>query len=225
MFLNESTGYQLNQECVICKSETTIIEHPLFGRFHSCSHCEFISKNPNDTISSKEEFKIYNTHQNSYDDPRYIQFFQTFLDDAVFPFVSEGKVALDFGSGPTPVLSRMLKETYHYQVDLYDLYYQPNPVYIDKQYDLITTTEVVEHIHHPMQTFELFKELLKPEGILAVMTLFHQHDKDHFLNWHYIRDRSHVSFYTPKTMEVIAECTGLKVIHTNNHRFTTFKAK
>ena len=100
--------------------------------------------------------------------------------------------------------------------------FRSDKVYLGKHYDLITTTEVVEHLQDPLEYFRLFSKLLKPDGVLAVMTLFHQNDQAHFLNWHYIRDRSHISFYTAKTMKYIASQVGLKVIYSNNKRFTTF---
>ena len=55
------------------------------------------------------------------------------------------------------------------------------------------------------------------------MTLFHNSDEEHFWKWHYIRDKSHISFYTPKTMEMIAQMIGLKMIFTNHVRYTTFR--
>lgn len=61
------------------------------------------------------------------------------------------------------------------------------------------------------------------DGILRIMNILHPKDKERFVEWYYIRDMSHISFYTPKTMEVIVEKVGLKVIHANLNRYTTFK--
>jgi hypothetical protein len=55
------------------------------------------------------------------------------------------------------------------------------------------------------------------------MTLFHPKEKDEFFDWFYIRDPSHVTFYTPKTFEVMADKVGFKVIETNNYRYITLK--
>ena len=73
-----------------------------------------------------------------------------------------------------------------------------------------------------MEYFKLFTTLLKPQGILAVMTLFHQNDQEHFQDWFYIRDPSHISFFTRNTMEYIAKEVGLKIIYCDNSRYTTF---
>ncbi|MFH5835045.1 class I SAM-dependent methyltransferase [Proteiniclasticum sp. C24MP] len=212
----------MNHRCKLCGSEAEVIHHPKIADYHYCSNCEFISKDDRHIVSKEEELKIYNKHNNSIEDPRYVEFFYKFLNDAVFPYTTGGNQGFDFGSGPSPVLAQILERHHNYQMDIYDLFYSPEKVYIGKKYDLVTSTEVVEHLKDPIEHFELFANLLKPNGILAVMTLFHHNDSSHFLNWHYIRDWSHISFYTPKTMEYIASRVGLKIIHTNDIRYTTF---
>ena len=44
------------------------------------------------------------------------------------------------------------------------------------------------------------------------MTLFHQNDAEHFKGWWYRRDETHISFYTGRTFEKLAELTGLNVL-------------
>ena len=209
-------------KCKICGSDTRKIYHPRFAEYHYCNNCEFISRDEKHIISEQEELQIYNKHNNSIEDPRYVDFFYKFLNEAVFPYVKNDKSGFDFGSGPSPVLAQILERNHKYQMDIYDLFYAPEKVYIGKKYDLITSTEVIEHLRNPLECFRLFVNLLNPEGVLAIMTLFHGNDETDFLNWHYIRDWSHISFYTPKTMAYIASQVGLKVIYTNNIRYTTF---
>ena len=96
--------------CIICDHSTNILLHPtLKTRYHACSACGFISKDANDYISSEEEFSVYENHENSIEDERYVAFFEKFLHEAVFPFVNEGKQAFDFGSGPSPVLAQLME--------------------------------------------------------------------------------------------------------------------
>lgn len=211
----------MTQKCILCESTTQLI-HARMADYHYCTHCEFISKDENNIISQQEELRIYNLHHNSIEDPRYVDYFNVFLDDAVLPYANAGKSGLDFGSGPSPVLAQILERNHAYQMDIYDMFYAPVKVYEGKSYDLITSTEVVEHLRNPIAYFELFASLLTPDGILAVMTQFHQNDEAHFLNWHYIRDMSHVSFYTPTTMAWIADKIGLRTLHMNPPRHTTF---
>lgn len=211
--------------CALCESQTKLIQHPKWGKYHFCSNCELISKDEKHILSAEEEHAQYNLHNNSIDDPGYVAFFYRFLENAVFPFVSGGKKGLDFGSGPSPVLAELLERNHHHQMDIYDRYYAPKKVYESNQYDLITSTEVVEHLKNPLPYFKLFSDLLKENSILAVMTLFHPNDEELFWNWHYTRDPTHITFYTPRTMEYIASRTNLEVIYTNHKRFTTFRKR
>lgn len=190
--------------------------------FHYCEVCEFIGKDDSAILSSEDELKRYNDHNNDAVDPQYIAYFKTFIEDAVLPFANGGKIGLDFGSGPQPVLANLLQEQYNYQMTIYDLFYAPDQTYTQRQYDLITTTEVVEHLQNPLHYFKHFRELLMPTGILAVMTQFHQNDPQKFMGWYYMRDHSHISFFTPKTLQMIAEKVGLHVIYSNGIKNTTF---
>ena len=212
--------------CRLCGGQTHLLYHPTIkATYHACERCEVILKDPADFISSEAELCIYNTHQNSIEDPRYVAYFQQFINEAVLPYANGGTMGLDFGSGPSPVLAQLLERDYGYEMDIYDLYYAPEKVYEGKQYDLITSTEVVEHLSHPLDYFQLFQKRLTPGGILAVMTQFHRNDTTHFMNWHYVRDRSHISFYTPTTMRYLAEQSDLQVVYTNDERYITFTSK
>ncbi|WP_027108016.1 class I SAM-dependent methyltransferase [Lacticigenium naphthae] len=213
--------------CKICQSPTIEKVDPHHGTvFHECSACLFISRDSTAYISQEEEFQIYENHNNSIDDPRYVDFFMKFLTAAVFPYLkNDQRQALDFGSGPSPVLAQLMERDFEFLYTLYDKFYEPDPHYSNQKYDLITTTEVVEHIADPIPIFKELTSLLKEDGIFAVMTLFHKKDPEKFFGWHYMRDLSHVSFFTPEAMEIIAEKCGLQIIYCDNYRYTTFKKK
>lgn len=117
----------------------------------------------------------------------------------------------------------ILERDFNFSMDIYDLFYSPDKVYEGKNYDLVTTTEVVEHLKNPLAYFLLFKELLNEKGVLSIMTLFHPRDDAQFMEWYYIRDVSHISFYTPMTMKVIGEKVGLKMIYTDEKRYVSFR--
>ena len=213
----------MNTSCKICSSETREIHQQTFGVYHVCDHCGFISKDKCDQISEQDQLTIYNSHQNSIDDPVYVEYFDRFLNESVFPYMGNEKKGLDFGSGPSPVLAQLLSDTYGYDMDIYDLFYSPQKSYLNKTYDLITVTEVVEHLENPLDYFALFREHLNENGVLAIMTHFHNNNDEDFLHWHYIRDRSHISFYNYRTFEVIAEKLHLKILTTDHKKFITFE--
>jgi 2-polyprenyl-3-methyl-5-hydroxy-6-metoxy-1,4-benzoquinol methylase len=79
---------------------------------------------------------------------------------------------------------------------------------LEQTYDFITCTETAEHFHHPADEFRRLAAMLKPGGILAVMTMF-QTDDDRFESWHYRLDPTHVVFYRAETFTHLAHELGL----------------
>lgn len=216
-------GVKTLEYCKICGEKTITYQHPRFDMtFHECLSCEFIFKDQSNYISKSEELKKYDEHNNSEEHIGYVNFLTNFLEAAVYPFVSHGK-ALDFGSGPNPVLAKILGKTSAFDVDIYDLFYAPDPIYLNQTYDLITSTEVIEHLRNPMKVFQTFYDHLRPGGYLSIMTLFHPKDQKILFDWFYIRDQTHVSFYTPKTIETIAQIIGFELIETNDYRYAVLK--
>jgi SAM-dependent methyltransferase len=184
--------------------------------------CDFISLEDKCIISPEEELEVYERHENSIDDPRYVQFFMKFVNMAIIDHVERDEIeCLDFGSGPEPVLAKLLRRQFDWQVDIYDKYYALEKIYKGNQYDLITSTEVAEHFDNPLRYFKLFKKLLRPDGLLSIMTLFHP-SCDDFYNWFYINDPTHISFYSAKTLGVISEIVGLDILYCDDHRYVTF---
>lgn len=208
--------------CKICGRITSKIKCSKNNvSYNRCFWCEFISKDDEFIVSEKEELKTYNNHNNSIDDFKYVKYFKEFIDATIMPYIKFGSV-LDFGNGPSPVLRQILERDYDFKVDIYDHYYQPQKIYKTKKYDLIVCTEVVEHLKDPLYYFKIFQNHLKKDGYLAITTLFH-HNYSDFLLWHYIRDMTHISFYTPKTMNFIGNQIGFNMIYHNDCRYVAFK--
>jgi len=164
----------MNEYCDICGAETSEIFHKGFQlSFYYCPCCEFISRDKFAIITAEEEFRIYNLHENTIEDPRYVEYFKRFIHSAILDYCKTRGKGLDFGSGPSPVLAALLERDYDFSMDIYDLFYAPEKIYEDKKYKLITATEVVEHLKNPLDYFYQFKELLDKDGLLSIMTTFH----------------------------------------------------
>ncbi|MGM0378878.1 MAG: class I SAM-dependent methyltransferase [Bacillota bacterium] len=210
-------------QCKICKSE--IIEEVYVDRFdntyHMCEVCEFVFLDESEIVSIDKEKEVYDQHDNSFESEGYVKMFENFINVAVSPFVKEKKEALEFGCGPGPVLAKML-ENRGWNVTKYDPIYYNNE-YKDKKYDLITSTEVFEHFKNPLKEFEKLSNLLKKGGILSIMTLMRPKTKKEFIDWWYIRDKTHIAFYSPKTLYLLGKKFGLKMIYNNNERLITYK--
>jgi len=100
----------------------------------------------------------------------------------------------------------MLREAGH-EVALYDPFFHREPKLLDIQYDFITCTEVIEHFHRPAEEFAKLDAMLRPGGLLGLMTRF-QTDDTRFASWHYRRDPTHVVFYRGATLRLVARRFG-----------------
>jgi SAM-dependent methyltransferase len=198
--------------CRICGCATAPLAIDKTGElYHTCPDCEFIYLDPAHHLSPEEEKGRYELHENSIENDGYVKMLQSFIDRAVTPWAGEARTALEFGCGPGPVL-KVLLERMGFVVDVYDPHFAPDKVYEGKQYDLITSTEVVEHLSDPLPVLALLRDHLAPGGTLALMTQFHANNPAHFQNWHYRREPTHIAFFTHQTFDVIAEALGLEIL-------------
>ena len=66
---------------------------------------------------------------------------------------------------------------------------------------------------------------LKPKGIVALMTLFHTNDEQQFVQWWYKRDKTHITFFTLKTITVLADTCGFDVIKSDGKRIAVLQKR
>lgn len=202
--------------CKICSNKTRTLNDEKFELiYYICDKCEFISMDNNYYVNPDEEKDDYLKHDNTFENKGYIQLFTNFINLAINPFKNEIKTVLDFGCGFAPVLSKILKKE-GFIVDNYDKYFFPDNSFKLKKYDLITSTEVFEHLIEPIETFKLLKNCLNEKGKIAITTLFHPKDDNKFLNWHYKREISHIAFFTENTIKYIAKKLNFNILFIDN---------
>ncbi|MDQ2668158.1 MAG: class I SAM-dependent methyltransferase, partial [Gemmatimonadota bacterium] len=97
-----------------------------------------------------------------------------------------GSRGLDVGCGPIPVLSELFTEGGR-PTQFFDPLFHPDEDVFRDRYDFVTCSEVVEHAHHPAALFTQLFGLLRPGGMLGVMTSLLDADTD-FETWWYRRD-------------------------------------
>lgn len=173
-----------------------------------CPDCACTFLDPAQRPGPARERAEYALHRNTLDDPGYRRFLAR-LADPLLERLPPRREGLDFGCGPAPALAAMLQAAGH-RMHLYDPAFHDDPAALQRRYDFITCTEVVEHLHDPAGTFDRLHALLRPGGLLAVMTCF-QTDDARFAGWHYRRDPTHVVFYREATLCHVAARLGMAV--------------
>ena len=191
-----------NEKCPLCKSVD-------IHRFHSdkkrkylqCGECYLVFVPAVYFLSEKKEKQRYDIHQNSPEDQNYRKFLdRTFL--SMNEMLLPGSCGLDFGSGPGPTLSVMFQEVGH-KVTIYDYFYARDYSVFQKEYDFITATEVLEHLHHPQEELDRLWTCLKQGGKFGIMTKLVL-NKEAFSSWHYKNDLTHVCFFSKSTFRWLA---------------------
>ena len=163
---------------------------------------------PEAFLEPAQERAVYDRHQNSPDDPRYRRFLSRLFDPVAVRLRPESQ-GLDFGSGPGPTLSVMFEEASH-TVRVFDPIYADDAAVFETQYDFITASEVVEHLHRPGEELERLWDCLLPGGVLGVMTK-RVLDETAFSRWHYKNDPTHVCFFALQTFEWLADHWGARL--------------
>ena len=180
---------------------------------HHCPNCELIFKNSTCFPTEAQELKKYGEHHNSIENQGYVAMFERFIDFTLAHCGRPVEKVLDFGSGPTPVLAELLRRR-GFDVAVYDKHFAPQLPDGTARFDLITSTEVIEHIADPMEALSWMRSRLNPGGTLALMTQFHDNTESFYQKWWYRRDPTHLCFFTPKSFEIAAERLGMKcVVH------------
>ncbi|WP_241855421.1 class I SAM-dependent methyltransferase [Sulfurimonas xiamenensis] len=211
------------RKCKICDNETIdIVDNKTKKIYHKCLECEYIFLDEFFYVDEVREKKHYDKHHNSFESLGYVKMFEDLIEEFVAPLKENIKSALDFGCGEGEVLPILLERN-NIVCDRYDLFYFPQKVYLGKEYDIILSTEVFEHLKNPL---EIFKELLsyvKKDGYLLLMSTFHPSNDEKFLKWWYIRDITHIGFFNLKTFEYIADALDVKIVKHNLKNIIIFQ--
>lgn len=175
-----------------------------------CAHCALISSDPASHPSAEVARHYYDLHQNDPDDDRYTAFLNQ-LAEPLKDCLEPGMQGLDYGCGPGPAMAGLLASASVHMTE-YDPLYAPVDDALDRHYDVVTCTEVVEHFHQPAKDWAQLVGLVKPGGWLGIMTcLVPDPAPEHFRRWWYKGDPTHVSFYQAHTIRWIAEAWQLRI--------------
>lgn len=169
--------------------------------YFRCSTCALTFLSAAQHAEPARERARYAEHRNAPDDPGY----RAFLDRLLAPLsarLAPGAEGLDYGCGPGPTASAMMRERGFAMTD-YDPYFAPDAAALSRAYDFAVATEVLEHLRRPADDLARLDGLLKPGGILGAMTGVLEDDAA-FAGWWYRSDFTHIAFYRPETLAWIA---------------------
>ena len=190
-------------------------------KYFFCNNCELIFLDSSFFLSPEEEKRRYQQHDNSLKNQGYVSMFENFIDRAVMDFIVPPAKALDFGCGPDPVLAYLLKKR-GFLVSHYDPFFYPRIKGDEGSFDLICSTEVLEHVFKPISVFKSFSKLLKAQGVLSLMTHLHP-GWGKFPDWWYKRDPTHIVFFNRRTMEWIETGLPFRLLYCDGNKFSVFE--
>lgn len=211
------------KKCKICNCNTTVIKDAKSVKiYYRCKECDYIFMDNEHHLDATLEKKHYDNHDNNLESLGYVKMFENLINEFVKIESNSINTALDFGCGEGEVLPILL-ERVGISCDRYDLFYFPQKVYKDKKYDLIVSTEVIEHLANPLDTLKELLLHLNKDGYLLLMTYFHPSDDEKFLKWFYIKDVTHIGLFSLKTFEHLASELGLEIIKHNSKNTIMFR--
>lgn len=188
-------------------------------KYWKCPACDLIWAEKPDHPTREAERHRYSQHRNSVESQGYREFLSRLMVPVLEildnPLPANFR-ALDFGSGPEPALKMLFKE-HGIKIETHDPIFPcdvQNPV---GPYDLICCSEVVEHFRDPRKNWDFLLSLLGPTAILAVMTQFH--DEVDFNKWWYVKDPTHLAFYSTKTLRWISRHFGIQIVRLSGSIF------
>lgn len=213
---------QKTMGCPLCAARAAALprQPDTGGSYYHCGMCDTIALCRQQAPSAQQERKRYLEHDNSHANEGYVRMFEDFIRRAVLPFCDDGK-ALDFGCGPGPVLGDLLSRS-GFDTDLYDPFFFPGCEHRSRSYDLITSTEVFEHLASPADVLDQLCGVLRPGGFLALMTHLHP-GVHHFADWWYHRDPTHVTFYSRDTVDWISDNWPLDLVFSDGEKLITYR--
>lgn len=170
--------------------------------FYQCDECSLLFTPPQYHLEFDAEKHRYQLHNNDIEDTGYQDFLNRLLDP-LRKRIQSGMEGLDYGCGPSLTAEILLKDE-GVQLHSYDPYFYNRPELLNRTWDFIVLSEVAEHFYYPEKDWKQLFSMLRPGGILGVMTTCYP-GKDRFQKWRYKDDETHTVFYSEKTFRWIAK--------------------
>lgn len=196
--------------CPLCKSQSSQLWYQKLHdrQFYLCPKCDLRFVDRTQRMKEAEEKLHYEQHNNSTLSPGYEKFLSR-LSSYVEKTYDKKSMGLDYGSGPFPMLNKLLKEKGFKNLHYFDPFFAPKKSYKDIKFDFITICEVIEHICNLKSELNELLNLLKGDGSMVISTGVYHNEID-FSSWYYHLDKSHINFFSEKTFQWISKEFGMK---------------
>ncbi|OQY35446.1 MAG: hypothetical protein B6241_00660 [Spirochaetaceae bacterium 4572_59] len=209
--------------CPLCSSRSDHFYHnsKQNRNFYLCPDCSLIFQGRASLPDELEEKARYELHHNSGGDQGYISWLERFISEGMDPWYSGGAV-LDFGSGPRPVLTDMLKRK-GLDVCSYDKYFSPTwPE--GRTFSCILLSEVLEHLVDPLSEFRKIASLSETGAKIILQSAFLQnYDKKCFGSWWYKEDVTHIRFYSASSLQMLGLKSGWNLEYQDGRSLAVFR--
>jgi len=205
--------------CLVC-GETAEVPGADRRRYHLCRRCFLIFADPCQHLSPEEERARYTTHENRIENEGYVRFLNRVLRP-MLPYLDKGMRGLDYGCGPGPTLSALLRR-HGLACDDYDPFFASRS--LRPPYDFIVSTECFEHFYRPNEEIRRLCDLLNPGGLLGIMTE-RWATLERFATWYYTRDPTHTSFFHEKTFQFMCDRFGLDRLWQDENRVVILRLR
>ena len=186
--------------------------------YHRCDQCGFLFTAFFDDWC-EDDFRrfIYNDDYRLVD-PEYEGIRPRLVANHLAQFLISEKGAriLDYGAGSGHFAVRMAELGFRY-VASYDPFAMPAPP--EGKFDIITCTEVIEHVPFPLASLEAMRSLLNEDGCIILGETLQPPDIGTLRgNWWYVAPRNgHISTFADRTLAAIAERLGMIFHRGNGH--------
>lgn len=198
--------------CPLCQGRKTVFyftdpknyQHT----YHRCCACDLVFVIPPCRLDDVAEKARYEMHEND-NSTHYVNFLSR-LATPLLKHLSPSSKGLDFGSGKSQAMADLFRHAGHHCA-CYDIFFYPDSTLLQQHYDFIVASEVIEHLYDPKAIFEQWLSMLRPDGLLGIMTGFRPDDAA-FPNWWYKNDPTHVVLFSLSTFNYLQQEYGLTVV-------------
>lgn len=230
--------------CKICKSTASLFgvtdfntscygqnvhryNYPLSGYaiyYHKCNSCDLIFTNAFDDWSDGDyQQYIYNDEYIKYD-PNFNESRSKKNAQLLLTNIKglSGFKMLDFGCGDGQLVNKLKAKGIN--VRGWDPFHNNEPMPATT-FDFITSFEVMEHTPDPIKTMSLIDELMPEKtGKYFFSTTVNDAHIDKLMNNWYIAPRNgHITIYSKKSLDILFEKFGMKVIHFSESYHIAYK--